>query len=220
MSLQKVLGLSLTLGFTFSLILLGCENELANISKNSSNNQVTETESLELETNYGKFIESKIKLLDKTLDVLDSYGYGISTVSRSVANISTEDYFDEIGKKLPKDLSSLSRKVSSNSGNATENPNETEISLQDELDKIASEYTQTLKDNLQDLTPLNNLEGIQVIDDSLHLENGIIVPINSTEGIALTEYLLAFIETGDQELALEKIENDLSILLSAYSDYE
>lgn len=213
------LGIALSL-MGIAIIMGSCENELANISENSSNNQVAETESLELETNYGKFIESKIKLFDKTLDILESYGYGTSTISRSVANVSAEDYFDEIGKKLPKDLSSVTKKVSSNSRNATENSSETEITLQDELNEIASEYIQSLKDNLPDLTPLNNLDGIQIIDDSLYLENGMIVQINSPEGIALTEYLLAFIETGDKDLALEKIENDLSTLLSAYSDYE
>lgn len=171
------LGIALSL-MGIAIIMGSCKNELANISKSSSNNQVAETESLELETNYGKFIESKIKLFDKTLDILESYGYGTSTISRSVANISAEDYFDEIGKKLPKDLSSVTKKVSSNSRNATENSSKTEITLQDELNEIASEYIQSLKDNLPDLTPLNNLEGIQIIDDSLYLENGMIVPIN------------------------------------------
>lgn len=78
--MKKVLGLSLVFGITFSFLFIGCKGELADISESSTNKQSVETESLALETNYGKFIESKIKLFDKTLNVLEISTKDVETV--------------------------------------------------------------------------------------------------------------------------------------------
>lgn len=220
-SFQKILSLNLALGFTFSFILLGCKNELANISKSSSNNQVAETESLELETNYGNAIFEQIKATSNFLELVDDYT-NFSSARNVIDENSDEDFLTFISNILPNDLSQLKRTKNLNS-RTVDNENEEEvieITLESELNELCNEYQEKIQSLMLDVNKLVEEEKAIIQDDFLILSNGQVFSLNSIETISALEI---YSDIDDEEKLIEysqKLENDIAEIQKYFESIE
>ena len=165
----------------------------------------------ELQTNYGKAVLAKVELLNKTMETVNNY-LSLDSASRAVEGFSKD--LTEINNLLPCDLSTVKRSVSGSSRSAQE------ISLKDELQSITDEYNEIILKNIPDISPVESLEDVKIVDETIYLGGGLTVPLNSLEGIATVEYLNAYAETGDAKEVLKNIERDIQIIAENFEESE
>lgn len=165
----------------------------------------------DLQTNYGKAVLAKVELLNKTLETVNNY-LSLDSASRAVNGFNRD--LTEINNLLPCDLSTVKRSVSGSSRSAQE------VSLKDELESITDEYNGIILKNIPDITPVESLEDVKIVDDTIYLGGGLTVPLNSLEGIATVEYLNAYAETGDAKEVLKSIEKDIEIIAENFEEGE
>lgn len=119
-------------------------------------------------------------------------------------SVSSNMSFDDIGKYLPADLSTLTRSCSkSRSASGV-------ISLKEELDSIAAEYEAGLKKIIPDHTKSVSLAGINATETGYVFGDDAGLPFDSLDGIITTAVLNEVADGKNIKDVLKTIEEDFS----------
>ena len=181
---------------------------LMSVFSGCSNNEVIEPKE-QIESNYGKALAAKLSLLEEALNTVDLY-IPTETKTRKI-NSDSEDLLN-LNEVLPADLSTVKRKIKSNSRNIETE----EISLKEELESLSDAYQDIIHDNLPPLENLKTLDDVLVYEDTIYLGGGITIPLYSLEGIATIEYLDCVAKNGNGQDALLKIQSDIETIAKEY----
>ena len=170
----------------------------------------TKSSAVTIATIFKKHSDLMDETTQKSILVVDKYidlpREGNSTNSRGATLRVSPDMIEEL---LPHDISSLTRyrTTLSRSGDTTEEV----VTLQEELDKIAEEYSRSVADLAVDMTDALKLEFVKKVDGGIMVDDEFINP-QTIQGAVTIELLNAQARGED----IKKVTAEVQIALNEY----
>ncbi|MDR3123505.1 MAG: hypothetical protein LBU16_06975 [Treponema sp.] len=167
---------------------------LVAISEDSSN----------LAKTYKKIVALELDYAQKGVDAVQAYVDLPEETARSAGTALVD--FSEIGRYLPSDLSALKRIKPGDSRNALPE----EVTLEDELNALAEEFSLQLQEALPDPSMALTLPFVTGTEEGLQIGGGTIIPYGSLNGAITVEILNAFAAGEDVDALVSELADELS----------
>ncbi len=185
-----------------SLFIVGCsdigtESEKVSTENFPKGNSIAES--------YISMLNLQTSSLENGLNAISNY-IDIDSSARSA--LSGEISLDELDDLLPQDLSQFKRIRDSSSRTATGEESEY-ITLEEELDEIAENFENQLKEMLPDPSDALSLDYVSGTNTGLLIGDDMEIPYNSIEGVMTVHVLNAIANGEDVEKSLAGISDYL-----------
>jgi len=167
-----------------------------------------------LSSNLAKATWYTVDAVESALEVLEQYvDIPETALARSAG--SAVPNLKSFGDFLPDDLTTLKRKNlnSVKTGRAVEDTEDPGITLQEELDKILSNFNENMSLLVPSVEGLELGYGYIIEDDIVYIPGGETVSLYSMEGIAITEVLAAINNGEAPEAAAQRISEEVNAML-------
>lgn len=196
--MKKITIIILTLVTTVTLF--GCNGQVDNKNYDAeprSNLSKTYISMIELQKSAA---EAGIEAVSKYVDLGEYY-------SRSAISDSID--FNEIGKLLPEDLSTLKRTEQKYTREAGTDLEVEEITLEEELSAIVEKFNDDFEKLIPNPEKALTLPFVSETEGGLQIGDDMIIPYNSIEGAVNIEILNALADGEDIERILKEFEEDI-----------
>ena len=188
----------IVLALVTAVSLFGCKNQM-------EKEEIKKEPSSSLSKTYISMINLQKNAAEAGIEAVSKY-VDLGDISARALNTENLD-ISEIGKYLPNDLTTLTRKVEKLSRNA-EIENE-EISLQDELTAITENFNKEFQSLIPNPEKALTLPFVSSTEDGLKIGDDMIIPFKSIEGAVTVEILNALADGEDIENLLYNFEKEL-----------
>jgi hypothetical protein len=193
-------------GLVFGVFLMGCpdlvdvEPSVESIPEATSDRELESTS--KVAKTYKSLVGLQMDYAQKSVDTISEYVDIQEINARSVQG--TVD-FANIGDLLPKDLSTLKR-VKPGLDRSVEGE---EITLEEELDALAEDFSAELQEMLPDPEKALTLPFVEGTDEGLLIGGDMVIPYDSIEGAITVELLNAMADGEDVEALVVNLDDEL-----------
>jgi hypothetical protein len=163
-----------------------------------------------LSKTYKRIIDLQLDYAQKGVETVQEY-IEIPHNARSVDETPID--FADIGAYLPDDLTSLKRIKKGSARSLTGDSTEEEISLEEELNALANQFSAEFQDALPDPEKALTLPFVTGTDEGLLIGDDSLIPYNSIQGAITVEVLNALANGEDVHQLLVNFENEVKELL-------
>lgn len=205
--MKKLKKIVLTLAATVTLF--GCKGNVENKNYDSeprSNLSKTYISMIELQKSAA---EAGIEAVSKYID-LGKY-YSRSAISDSID-------FNEIGKLLPEDLSTLKRTEQKYTREAGADLEVEEITLEEELSAIVEKFNDDFEKLIPNPEKALTLPFVSKDDEGLKIGDDMIIPYKTIEGALTVEILNAFADGADVDKLITDFDQEITEKLNIFDN--